>query len=342
LNIKDIIKMYNELWILLKNNKDVVYYLDDKYNYNENDNDKLKIMFRNIVRGKNNNNNDNNMVNNWTEYKNTNNNNRFIREVIIYKNNIENPLIKWIDFICLDDNLDVFNVNTDSIKENINKLFYFNNFRIVERHINEIKFTWDDYKLINRNKNFKNINTSKEWLNFIQPLESIIIFQNFVQNFKVPTLEELPHEQGFDNKIGVIDLETYTIDIDKNNYYKQSVYAGGLRVGDISTKYYIGDEGCENSVSLIKKMFDYIFKDGFSNYTFYAHNTGKFDSHFIVNSLLIKDNEYENYDVKLIVGDSNDIIELAIKRKKEKGSVLYKDKNNYGTIRIHDSYKFIP
>jgi len=48
----------------LKNNKDVVYYLDDKYNYNENDNDKLKIMFRNIVRGKNNNNNDNNMVNN--------------------------------------------------------------------------------------------------------------------------------------------------------------------------------------------------------------------------------------------------------------------------------------
>ena len=58
--------------------------------------------------------------------------------------------------------MDVFNVNTDSIKENINKLFYFNNFRIVERHINEIKFTWDDYKLINRNKNFKNINTSKE------------------------------------------------------------------------------------------------------------------------------------------------------------------------------------
>ena len=89
-------------------------------------------------------------------------------------------------------------------------------------------------------------------------------------------------------------------------------------------------------------MFDDIFKDGFSNYTFYAHNTGKFDSHFIVNSLLIKDNYYENYDVKLIVGDSNDIIELAIKRKKETGRVLYKEKNNYGTIRINDSYKFIP
>jgi len=43
----------------------------------------------------------------------------------------------------------------------------------------------------------------------------------------VPTLEELPHEKRFDNKIGVIDLETYTMDIDKNNYNKKSVYAGG-------------------------------------------------------------------------------------------------------------------
>jgi DNA polymerase type B, organellar and viral len=89
-------------------------------------------------------------------------------------------------------------------------------------------------------------------------------------------------------------------------------------------------------------MFKDIFKDGYSNYTFYAHNTGKFDSHFIVNSLLIKDNEYDNYEVKLIVGDNNEIIELAIKRKKEKGKVSYKEKQNYGTVRIHDSYKFIP
>lgn len=123
----------------MKNNKDVVYYLDDKYNYNEND--KLKIMFRNIVRANNNKINNNDMVNNWTEYKNTNNNNRFIREVIIYRNDIDNPLIKWIDFICLDDNLAVFNADKDkdSIKGNINKLIYFNKFRIVERHINEIK-----------------------------------------------------------------------------------------------------------------------------------------------------------------------------------------------------------
>ena len=29
-------------------------------------------------------------------------------------------------------------------------------------------------------------------------------------------------------------------------------------------------------------MFDDIFKDGYSKYTFYAHNTGKFDSHFLL------------------------------------------------------------
>lgn len=89
-------------------------------------------------------------------------------------------------------------------------------------------------------------------------------------------------------------------------------------------------------------MFDDIFKDGFSNYTFYVHNNGKFDSHYIVTCLLMKDSEYENYNVNLIVGDSNDNIEMIIKRKKKNGRVLYKERNNYGTIRLHDSYKIIP
>jgi hypothetical protein len=82
-------------------------------------------------------------------------------------------------------------------------------------------------KLINYNKKFKFINTNKKLLNLIQPIKSINIFSNFVQNFKVPCLEELPREQIFDNKIGVLDLETYTMDTDQNNYFKQSVYAGG-------------------------------------------------------------------------------------------------------------------
>ena len=80
------------------------------------------------------------------------------------------------------------------------------------------------------------INTITELLNMniIQLIDLIIIFKNFVQKFKVPILEELPYEQEFDNKIGVIDLETYTINIDKifYYYYKQRVYAGSWRVGE--------------------------------------------------------------------------------------------------------------
>jgi hypothetical protein len=51
LNIQDIIKLYSEFLKLLTNNKEVVYFLDDKYNENFNDNNKLKIMFRSINRG---------------------------------------------------------------------------------------------------------------------------------------------------------------------------------------------------------------------------------------------------------------------------------------------------
>jgi len=257
LNIKDIIKLCNEFMILLKSNKDVTYYLDDKYNNNDINNNKLKIMFRNIVSGNDNNNNNNNikyeMVNNWTVYKNININNRFIREAIIYRDNINNPLISWIDFICLSDNLNDFNevsqvslsiINNNSNMLNVNvmesvkvaqsvqaaqdefNLFNFNNFKIVERHINDIKFTWDDFNLINRNKKIRKskiINTKEDLLNIIQPIETIITFKNFVQSFKVPTLEELPHEQEFDNKIGVLDLETCTRDInEKNNYCEQN------------------------------------------------------------------------------------------------------------------------
>ena len=88
LNKEDIIKLYNEFLNLLKRNKEVVYYLDDKYNdkYNDNDNDnynyndnvndnvndnnKLKIMFRTLVRGENNKNENENE--NENENKNEN------------------------------------------------------------------------------------------------------------------------------------------------------------------------------------------------------------------------------------------------------------------------------
>lgn len=61
-----------------------------------------------------------------------------------------------------------------------------------------------------------------------------------VQDFTLNVMDELPHEQIYDNKIGVIDLETYPFDKTdeeikaeiSNNIYsnsgKQKVYARGL------------------------------------------------------------------------------------------------------------------
>jgi hypothetical protein len=43
--------LYKDFLNLLKNNKEVVYFLEDKYNENFDDNNKLKIMFRSIDRG---------------------------------------------------------------------------------------------------------------------------------------------------------------------------------------------------------------------------------------------------------------------------------------------------
>ena len=57
-------------------------------------------------------------------------------------------------------------------------------------------------------------------------------------------------------------------------------------------------------------MITDIFEYGYGNYTFYAHNLARFDGHFITNSLLVNLPNYENFeDVRLIVGDYNDLIQ---------------------------------
>ena len=165
-------------------------------------------------------------------------------------------------------------------------------------------------------------------------------------------MEELAHEQMFNNKIEVIDLETYPeINDDKggvegsdNKIGIQKVYAGGWRVDNEKHFYYYGDKGCENQESLIKQMFTDIFECGYAKYTFYAHNLGKFDGHFIVRSLLVDSPTHDKFEnVKLIIGDSNEIIQIKIKRNKGLNIKLKKgEKVKYGEIKILDSFKLIP
>ena len=103
-------------------------------------------------------------------------------------------------------------------------------------------------------------------------------------------------------------------------------------------------------------MITDIFEYGYGNYTFYAHNLARFDGHFITNSLLVNLPNYENFeDVRLIVGDYNDLIQAPRGRgnspalllccfaallstraseHRRKGKIVKgKDKKKYGSIK---------
>jgi len=337
----DIIDLYKKFLVSLKNNSE--YIIDRKgvvSNY------QLKIVFSNV-----NVSDINYMSNDWSKYNNTNCNNRFIRQAELYvlNDSLNKSLLKWVDFICLDE--DICKDYSDS------RLIYYNSFRIVERLIDKISFTWDSVFKPTYISKFDRVYNIDELFKVIRPMESISIFNNFVQKFKLDCMEEIAHDQCFDNKIGVIDLETYPIDKcndeltldnynEPNNSGTHGVYAGGWRVDDEKHFYYLGEEGCESQEALIQTMIVDIFKCGYSKYTFYAHNFARFDGHFITNSLLVNLPNCERFtqdDIKLIVGDSNDLIELKIRRsKKVKGISKSQSKKNYGTIKILDSLNIIP
>ena len=286
---------------------------DSEYIINKNDRFNLKIVFSNV-----NLNDQIYMCNNWTSYNSLTD--RYIRKAELYliNDNFNKLLISWVDFISINNDI----VKKYS-KKNIN---YYNNIRVVERLISNISFIWDEkinneFYIDSDIVNFK-IDKLDDLLNIIQPLKSINIYNNFVQNIKLDTMEELAHEQYYDSKIGVIDLETFPVNktenLETDNYSNsgfQQVYAGGWRIGDVKKFYYLGDQGCNNSDALIKTMILDIFNSGYSNYTFYAHNLSRFDGHFITKSLLVDLNNFEKFeDINLIVRDSNDIIEITIKR----------------------------
>jgi hypothetical protein len=332
----------NNLYTILLSNmsKTVEYEVNREGRY-----DNLKIRFTNLVQNEEDN-KENNIYNEWNKYGNVNINNRYIRKATIYflDRGEEKVLISWIDYIT--------DINSREITNN--KLLYYNNLKVVERKVDNIRFIWDNdliftnYPIIEDNKLIK---SNDDLFKIISPTENLNIFNNFRQEFKLKTMEELPHEQEYNNKIGVIDLETYPFEKSKNQIYselaegrcnnsgKQRVYAGGWRVGDEKYFYYLGDKGCESHDAIIQSMIKDIFDRGYANYTFYAHNFARFDGHFIVNSLLVDIDNHEKFDnIKLVVRDSNDLIEIVINRKRKTNK---DEKKKYGKIKIRDSLNLI-
>jgi len=111
-------------------------------------------------------------------------------------------------------------------------------------------------------------------------------------------------DSNLNNKIGTLDLETYGTN---SGLGFHEVYAAGFAIKDKTELYYI--ERGETSGQFINRFFyNILMNNDLNGYTLYAHNLGRFDSVFIINSLIV------NKDFTLTpVWKDNTILSLTIK-----------------------------
>lgn len=166
--------------------------------------------------------------------------------------------------------------------------------------------------------------------------------------FKCPSMVQTPVDSLHDKKIGVIDLETYSVDTTGT----QAVRSAGWYAGEDVHIYNLGDKGCSDSHELIITMVLDILTSKYKNYTFYTHNFGKFDGYFILDSLTrlktyLNDLELQGtgvtsqneFKLSTIIKDDNTVVSLKIGYKFEKGE---NKKAELKTLNIFDSCLMIP
>lgn len=156
--------------------------------------------------------------------------------------------------------------------------------------------TWTDVYL-NNNRILRSFGKNKIYF-----LDNKIINVELPYNF--PLIPQEKKSRSYDNKIGVIDLETFSI----NKEGKQLVYAGGWKVSSMSKTYYVDEFENLNGEELVRKLFVDIFNYEYHNHTFFVHNLSGFDYIFIIRSLT-KGNEFK---IKPIIKEDNTLISLKI------------------------------
>jgi len=163
---------------------------------------------------------------------------------------------------------------------------------------------------------------------FIRDFNKIKIYFNKLNNiskiegeYSFPDFPITNIDMEYNDKIGWLDFETYG----ENGLGNKSVYAGGWTVNNLMQMFYIKPE--ESSENLVQRLIDSIFiHPELDNYTFFAHNLGRFDSLFLIKGLVA------NKDISIKpVWKDNKIISIVIKH----------DKLNR-KIKILDSMNFIP
>lgn len=145
--------------------------------------------------------------------------------------------------------------------------------------------------------------------------KALIDRKHLPDNFKIPT--QVPEQktacmqkirpkkksQQYNTKIVAWDIETFMEDDEF------VVYCSGLAWGDKTKQFFTHENNLQFFIMFIK---DNITE--FSNFTFYAHNGGKFDVLFLLRDALLKDNEIEILGTKLLELN-NALIGLSIKYK---------------------------
>lgn len=177
--------------------------------------------------------------------------------------------------------------------------------------------------------------------------------RDIIINF--PRVYSLPYKGRYSRmlhpewKIGTLDIETYTINMNENKAYAIGFYVKG----NVET-FYVNES--LNSDILIKECLDKMLTEKYSGYTFYVHNLGGYDNYYIIPVLLKCINLYpEIYSWKAIFRDERVIgikVTKKVKKYKEDDKKDKKGKKNTGdkneefyfktySIRIVDSYTLL-
>jgi len=156
---------------------------------------------------------------------------------------------------------------------------------------------------------------------------------NYENIFKFPKFQQLARDFDKEEKFGTIDLETY---LDENG--NSVVYSAAAVIDGVDNHH---AEYGNNQDEIIYNLFNHILNNEKNKIKvkrvkyFYAHNGSNFDFVFILKSL----SKYSEFDIKVVLKDSSQIIEMKISKQfLRKEGLKTKDKI---TIILRDSMLFL-
>ena len=135
--------------------------------------------------------------------------------------------------------------------------------------------------------------TAAETSGFIRELDNNVYYYDKNNNlinvevkYNQPKFPFYKLDTNLNDKIGTIDFETFG---DNLGFGSHRVYAGGWSIKNYTKLFYINPR--QTSEQFVQKIFKSIFMNDILNgYTFYIHNLGRFDSIFIMQSLILNSN----------------------------------------------------